>query len=112
MRRFVPILLLLLAALHSTPARADEDADARAEMTAALQAQADTHPRAATVPVALSTPTRAAVAPPAKPAAGRSLDANAHVVARVQQMIFGLTTSLAHQTQAAVQAATGQAQGQ
>ena len=109
MRRSVSILLFV--ALHAMPALADDRTDARAEMTAALEAQADTHPPPVTLPVATAT-TRTAIAP-ARPATPRaSLDASARAVDRIQQTIVGLSTALARQTQAAVQAATGQAQGQ
>jgi len=107
--RLVPLTLVLVALLDVRPVHAD----ARAEMTAALQAQADTEPAPARLPVTLPAAPRAASTPvkpvtPRAPVAASSRAAAGHF----QQLLIGLSTALARQTQAAAQSAAGQAQSQ
>lgn len=87
-------------------------ADARAEMAAALEAQADTKPAPASLPVTLPAAPRAA-STPMKPVTPRApVDASSRAAGRIQQLLVGLSTALARQTQAAAQQAAGQAQAQ
>ncbi len=84
-------------------------ADPHDEMAAALEAQIDTQPAPAALPVVGQT-VRTAVTRPTTPRV--AVSPSTHAVARVEQALAGLSIALLRQTQAATQAAAGQAQAQ
>lgn len=104
MRRLVPIVLFAAVLCRSALAHAD----ARAEMAAALEAQVDAHPPSATLPVARPSAIRTATAPTEHAPSRAPVDASARAAGRIQQLLLGISTALAHQAQAGAQAATGQ----
>jgi hypothetical protein len=102
------LLALVVFVVWASPALAH--ADAHADMAAALEAQIERQPAPAIVPITLPK-----VAPTAngliKPGASRvPVEASSRAVIRIQQAVLGLSTALAHQTQASAQTAAGQAQ--
>jgi hypothetical protein len=98
------------------PARADTDADAHAEMAAALVAQADLQPAPLSLPSTAAAPRHAAASSAVKRgigprAASEVAGAAANQVSQRAQA-QAATQALAHQAQAAAAAAAGQAQSQ
>lgn len=107
MRR-IAAWLVLVWLLQPSLVHAD---DAHTEMAAALEAQADTHPAPAALPIASSPATRTAAA--TKSAATRAgIEAGTRAAERIHQALLGLSTALARQAQAATQAAAGLTQAQ
>jgi hypothetical protein len=113
MYRLVGIMImLLLGVMGVRRARADDASDARVEMAAALQAQADLHPSPAALPIRSAAPQHAAA--PSAIKRGLNQRAASEVGARAieQAHAIGASQALVHQAQAAAAAAAGQAQGQ
>lgn len=110
-----------LAAL-AWPGAALADDDPRAEMAAALAAQADLHPTPLVLPVTAAAPRHAATASAVKRGTGpraavdiaRTAASAADAANRVSQhaQVQAGSQALAHQAQAAAAAAAGQAQSQ
>jgi hypothetical protein len=110
----------LITTAWSAPARGDDDA--RAEMAAALIAQADVHPTPLALPIVAAAPRHAVAQSAVKRGTGaraagdvaRTPASAADAANRVSQRAQAQAASqaLAHQAQAAAAAAAGEAQSQ
>lgn len=108
MRRLLWIATLLRL---SSPASAEPQADAHAEMAAALVAQADLHPTPVSLPKAAAAPSHAATASAVKRGVGpRAATEGQRAADQVSQQAQAQAQALAHQAQGAASAAAGQAQ--
>ena len=117
MRRVLLTGLLGWIAATAWPAPASADGDPRAEMAAALAAQADLHPVPLALPVAIAAPRTAGVAPLKRGAAVRPAEVAGNAAKAADRVSReaqgqGASQALSHQAQAAANAAAGQAQSQ